>query len=147
MSHTTAQQPGSGTVISYGASPTGTWTPFPLVTDIDLPNSEQAEVDTTLLASTYMSSDPNGVPDLGEITLTYRWDPADASHMAILADVQGTSGTRYWQVTYADIGGTKEVYQCWSKKFERGTAKIGSKLEGKITLRVRAVPTSSNAGT
>ncbi len=144
--HTTAQQPASGTILKYGATPTGTWTQIAQIVDIDLPSAEQGKVDTTLLTSTNETSDPNGVPNLGEIGFTIRYDPSDTGHELLLADAQTTAPKRYWQLSYADTGATIDVYYGWVQKFERGSAQTGAKLEAKVTIVVQAPPTSTNSG-
>jgi hypothetical protein len=104
------------------------------VTSWDGPSTENPEIDTTALNSAAKEFE-GGLIDFGELTLEINYDPNNATHQQIFADMEANPPTKTgWRITFVN----PTINFTWPA-FVKGFSISGSvdeKISGSLTLRL-----------
>lgn len=98
------------------------------------PERTREEIDTTDLDSDDESSIP-GIRRGGEVELVCNYDPANATHAALLTSYN--NGTvESWKVVYADSGAGEDSFDGWISSYKKGEAEVDGLVTLELTIKV-----------
>lgn len=127
-----------GLNLSLSYSEDGTsYTPMAAIVDIDsIGEMSTEEVDTTLLADTFMTSEPSQI-DPGEVSFTLAHDPANAEVQKCSQFMRDRSVID-WRVTFAAKNGNPAVtedFSGWVKSFGGGSVSKQDMVTSSVVIR------------
>lgn len=119
---------GKGTTLKNGTNLIGQ------IFDIQLPNPQNPELDTTDLDDAERSFTPT-IIDYGEFSFKLNYDSADTQHAALWTAKQaGTSVS--WTITLSDTGTTTIAFSGHIKQWQWGNATVNNKIELTVTVKL-----------
>lgn len=101
---------------------------------------EVGERDTTVLSNTVRTNAPT-IPDNGEMTFEFNYDPTDTGHQT-LRGYKDTPAVVTWVVTFNSTPSHTASFSGWVKDFDGPNAEdVDSNLTASVTVRVTGAVT------
>lgn len=127
---------GYGSTVRIGRGATPTWTELDLIGDLDLPDEQIDEVETTHMKSPGRRRQfISGLIDGGELTIPMNYIPGSTTDDLLLS-IKASGEDVILEITLGD-GGTPEKYEAFLKGYAR-TAPIDDKMTAEATFRISA---------
>jgi len=136
-----AKYRGKGTLIKRGNGdgPPETFTTVPGATDITGPEDSREIIDVTSQESAGDYNEKmSGTIDAGNCTFTVFWDPANAVHAALYADLTG-GAARSYQLYFPDAGHKTCTFEGFVSSFKR-TGNVKGMLTADVVLTITGAP-------
>lgn len=124
---------GKGTTLKNGTNTIGQ------VFDIQLPNPQNPELDTTDLDDAERSF-TGTIVDYGEFSCKMNYDSADTQHAALWTAFVAQTAVS-WTITLSDTGTTTVAFSGHIKQWQWGNATVDNKIELSITVKLTAAIT------
>lgn len=125
---------GYGSTVRVGRGATPIWTELALVGDLDLPDEQADEIETTHMKSPgrrkqYIA----GLLDSGELTIPTNWIPGSVTD-TLCQEIKASGETVLIEITVT-AGGTPEVFSGFLKGYARA-APVNDKMTANAVFRL-----------
>lgn len=139
MSHTTAVNPGNGTLLQCTIS--AVLTTVAQRVKLDGPELTVGTAETTNLDSTVKTYRPT-IPDSGKISGTLQYDPQDATHL-FLFGLYSSPATNAMAMVFSDVGPTTFSFTGILTKLKPTGMEVESNLEAEFEIQITGAVTHS----
>ncbi|MER5171589.1 phage tail tube protein [Thioclava kandeliae] len=125
---------GFGSTVRIGRGETPNWTELALVGDIDMPDEQIDEIETTHMKSPGRRKQfISGMTDGGEVSIPMNYIPGSASDL-LLQEIKASGEVVLIEITLT-ADGTPETFAGFLKGYAR-TAPVGDKMTCEATFRL-----------